>query len=77
MVCQFFAFFSLNKIFYMSLKCRTTFLKSRRFFRHPYQAIICILGVMAIMAIMAIIAENVIMAILAITTISAIMITMA
>ena len=39
---HFFPFFSLKKIFYMVLKCRTGFLKSRHFSRHLYQAIILV-----------------------------------
>ena len=38
-VCQLFPFFSLKKIFQMILKHRAAFLKSRRFFGHPYLAI--------------------------------------
>ena len=40
----------------MVLKCMTAFLKSIRFYRHPYQAIVIIMAEMVIMAKMAIVA---------------------
>ena len=55
MVSLFFPFLYLKKIFQRVLKCRTAFLKSIRFYRHPYQAIVIIMAEMVIMAKMAII----------------------
>ena len=65
MVSLFFPFLYLKKIFQRVLKCRTAFLKSIRFYRHPYQAIVIIMAEMVIMAKMAIIAILDIIAIIA------------
>ena len=55
MLCQFLPFFSLKQIFYMALKPMATFLKSMRFYRHQYYAIVIKMAEMANMAKMAII----------------------